>query len=370
MSRRARRRSVFLAGWPSMTAPDDELLDDVAAVRRLVDLGRQARAASKLKNRQPLRRLVAEGLDRAVPYAAEIADELRVKEVVFGPVEATELRVRPNLPVLGPRLGAELGKLRAALAAGEFEALDEGRFRVAGHELGPDEVLVERTEKEGWAVAASDGATVALDIELDDELRLEGRVYDLIHHVNSLRKEQGLALTDRIELRLPAADADLLEHAEWIARETLAVSVEVRRRRRPRGAAQPGVRRPRRHQAASTSAAPPLQATDSRISTNPPSPTRPSTRSSVAATANARLSRTTAKRPRADQRRRPNRVRLCSEPESNNGSMSPSSRGPSGDSSVMALRSSARYASSPASRSSSRSMVSVLCSSGAGSASA
>ena len=218
--------SVFLAGWPSMTAPDDELLDDVAAVRRLVDLGRQARAASKLKNRQPLRRLVAEGLDRAVPYAAEIADELRVKEVVFGPVEATELRVRPNLPVLGPRLGAELGKLRAALAAGEFEALDEGRFRVAGHELGPDEVLVERTEKEGWAVAASDGATVALDIELDDELRLEGRVYDLIHHVNSLRKEQGLALTDRIELRLPAADADLLEHAEWIARETLAVSVE------------------------------------------------------------------------------------------------------------------------------------------------
>jgi len=218
--------SVFLAGWPSMTAPDDDLLDDVAAVRRLVDLGRQARAASKLKNRQPLRRLVAEGLDRAVPYAAEIADELRVKEVVFGPVEATELRVRPNLPVLGPRLGAELGKLRAALAAGEFEALDEGRFRVAGHELGPDEVLVERTEKEGWAVAASDGATVALDIELDDELRLEGRVYDLIHRVNSLRKEQGLALTDRIELRLPTTDDDLLGHGEWIARETLALSVE------------------------------------------------------------------------------------------------------------------------------------------------
>ena len=49
MSRRTRRRSVFLAGWPSMTAPDDELLDDVAAVRRLVDLGRQARAASKLQ---------------------------------------------------------------------------------------------------------------------------------------------------------------------------------------------------------------------------------------------------------------------------------------------------------------------------------
>jgi isoleucyl-tRNA synthetase len=220
-------RSVFLAGWPAMTPADDDLLEDVATVRRLVELGRQARAASRLRTRQPLRQLVAEGLDRAAPYLDEIADELRVKTVVLGPVEATELRVRPNLPVLGPRLGAELGKLRAALAAGEFEALGDGRFRVAGHDLGPDEVLVERTEKEGWAVAASDGATVALDIELDDELLLEGRVYDAIHQVNSLRKEQGLALTDRILLRLATSDADLLRHADWLARETLAVSVEV-----------------------------------------------------------------------------------------------------------------------------------------------
>jgi isoleucyl-tRNA synthetase len=219
--------SVFLAGWPQVVTVDDDLLEDIAAVRRLVELGRQARASSKLRTRQPLRRLVAEGLDRAAPYVDEIADELRVKEVVFGPVEATDLRVRPNLPVLGPRLGAEVGKLRAALAAGEFEALEDGRFRVAGHELGPDEVLVERTEKEGWAVAAADGATVALDVALDDELRLEGRVYDLIHHVNGVRKDMGLALTDRIELVLAAPDADLLAHADWIGRETLAVRVEA-----------------------------------------------------------------------------------------------------------------------------------------------
>jgi isoleucyl-tRNA synthetase len=219
--------SVFLAGWPSMSAPDDELLAEVAAVRRVVELGRQARAASKLRTRQPLRRLVAEGLDRAATHADEIADELRVKEVVLGPVEATELRVRPNLPVLGPRLGAELGKLRAALEAGEFEELEGGAFRVAGHDLGPDDVLVERTQKEGWAVAASDGATVALDIELDDDLRRQGRVYDAIHQVNNLRKETGLELTDRIDLLLASSDADLLQHADWIAAETLALSVGV-----------------------------------------------------------------------------------------------------------------------------------------------
>jgi isoleucyl-tRNA synthetase len=220
-------RSVFLAGWPEARPADADLLEEVAAVRRVVELGRQARAASKVKTRQPLRRLVAEGLDRAKDHRDEIADELRVKEVVFGPVEATELRVRPNLPVLGPRLGSELGKLRKALDAGELEALPDGGFRVAGHDLSADEVLVERTQKEGWAVAAADGATVALDLELDDGLRIEGRVYDTIHRVNNLRKEQGLALTDRIDLRLPVGDADLLPHADWIARETLALAVEL-----------------------------------------------------------------------------------------------------------------------------------------------
>jgi isoleucyl-tRNA synthetase len=220
-------RSVFLAGWPEMTPADEDLLAEVAAVRRLVELGRQARATSKLRMRQPLRKLVAEGLERAAPYADEIADELRVKEVVFGPVEATELRVRPNLPVLGPRLGPELGKLRSALEAGEFEQLPDGGFRVAGHDLTPDDVLVERTEKQGWAVAATDGATVAIDITLDDALLLEGRVYDAIHQVNSLRKEQGLALTDRIDLLLPSSDADLLVHADWLAAETLASSVAI-----------------------------------------------------------------------------------------------------------------------------------------------
>jgi isoleucyl-tRNA synthetase len=220
-------RSIFLAGWPTLHPVDQDLLDDEAAVRQVVDLGRQARAASKLKTRQPLRRLVVEGADRAAPHAADIAEELRVKEVTFGPIDATDLRVRPNLPVLGPRLGPELGKIRKALEAGELEQLDGGRFRVAGHELGPDDVLVERTEKAGWAVASNDGVSVALDTALDDDLRLEGRVYDAIHQVNTMRKEAGLELTDRIRLSLPASDADLLPHADWLAAETLAVAVDV-----------------------------------------------------------------------------------------------------------------------------------------------
>jgi isoleucyl-tRNA synthetase len=218
--------SVHLAGWPEVVEPDAALLEEIGELRRVVELGRQARATSGLKLRQPLRTLVVEGAPLAESHAEEIAEELRVQEVSFGHVEASELRVKPNLPVLGPKLGRELGAVRAALEAGEFEELDGGRFRVGGHELGPEEVLVERRGREGWAVATSDGLTVALDLHLDEDLLRRGRVYDLVHTVNTMRKEAGLELTDRIRLTLPEADADLLEHTDWIARETLAVSVE------------------------------------------------------------------------------------------------------------------------------------------------
>nr|MBA2295130.1 class I tRNA ligase family protein [Actinomycetota bacterium] len=213
--------SVFLAGWPTLDEPDAETLSAMGDARRIVDLGRVARSTSGVKLRQPLGRLVIEGASPDAELLRLVRDELRVKETALGHVEA-DLRVKPNLPVLGPKLGKALGDVRTALAAGEFEELGDGRFRAAGHELGPDEVLVERSGRDGWAIASAEGVTVALATELDDELRLEGRVYELIHSVNSLRKETGLALTDRIRLSIPAGDADLLEHADWIKAETLA----------------------------------------------------------------------------------------------------------------------------------------------------
>jgi isoleucyl-tRNA synthetase len=218
--------SVFLAGWPEAGEQDEALLREIEEVRRVVELGRQARAGSGLKLRQPLRRLIAHGVSLSAEHAAEVREELRVKEVEQGEVEAEELVVKPNLPVLGPRLGRDLGAVRAALAAGEFEQVDGG-FRVAGHELGPEDVLVERRGKEGWALASDEGVTVALDTQLDDELLLEGRVLDLIHSLNLKRKEAGLELTDRIVVTLPASDSDLLAHEEWIKSEVLATEIRI-----------------------------------------------------------------------------------------------------------------------------------------------
>nr|MBA3844283.1 isoleucine--tRNA ligase [Actinomycetota bacterium] len=214
--------SVHLAPWPEVVEPDASLLAEVAAVRRVVELGRQARSASGLKLRQPLRRLVVDGpAGGADAHVDEIAEELRVKLVEFGVVESSELRVKPNLPVLGPKLGAALRDVRERLLRGEFEDLGDGRFRVDGHVLGPNEVLVERVGLAGWAVASDVGLTVALDTALDAELLLEGRLFDRIHEVNVLRKDSGLEITDRIRLWIP--DDDLrARHAERLSAETLA----------------------------------------------------------------------------------------------------------------------------------------------------
>ena len=221
--------SVFLEPWPEHGPLDDQLLEEVAEVRSIVELGRQARGEAGLKLRQPLRRMVVQGAEKAKGHAEEIGEELRIKEVECGPVEATELRVKPNLPVLGPRLGKELGAIRAALQAGEFEQLEGGGVRVNGHEFGVDEILVERGAREGWALAEADSLTVALATELDDELRQEGRVYDLTHQLNTMRKEAGLALTDRIRVVLPDSDADLLAYEDRIKDEVLATEIVVER---------------------------------------------------------------------------------------------------------------------------------------------
>jgi len=218
--------SIFLTSWPEAGARDEQLLAEVGQTRRVVDLGRQARAGSQLPLRQPLRRLVVQGAPLSERHVDELREELRVKEVEFGDVEATELRVKPNLPVLGPKLGKELGSVRAALEAGEFEQANGG-FRVAGHDLSADEVLVERVGKEGWAVAHADGITVALDTALDQELEVEKRVLDLIHELNAKRKDAGLELTDRIVVTLPQTASDLLEHEEWIKSEVLAVEIRT-----------------------------------------------------------------------------------------------------------------------------------------------
>jgi isoleucyl-tRNA synthetase len=182
-----------------------------------------------MKLRQPLRRMIVQGASAATRHEDEIREELRVKEVEFREIEgAFEITLRPNLPRLGARgLGKEIPLIRDALSRGDATELPNGGWHVNGFDLDADDVLVESHSEEGWSVAQDDGLSVALDLRLDEELEREGEVLDLIHRLNTMRKDEGLELTDRIRVTLPRAQEALLEHADWIARETLATSVEA-----------------------------------------------------------------------------------------------------------------------------------------------
>jgi isoleucyl-tRNA synthetase len=217
--------SVFLAGWPETRGTDEALLAEIAEVRSIVELGRRARDAENIRLRQPLRTLFVAGASHADAHVEELRDELRVKEVEFLDAAPVHVTYKPNLRTLGPRLGKDLPTVRDALARGDLEELPEGGVRAAGLELAADDLLVERAEAPGWT---HDGAlSVGIDLELDDELLLEGRVFDLIHRVNSMRKDAGLELTDRIVLTLPRDLEDLLRFEQRIKDEVLAVEIRL-----------------------------------------------------------------------------------------------------------------------------------------------
>jgi isoleucyl-tRNA synthetase len=227
--------SIFLAGWPEAQArlADEGLVAEVAVARAVVGLGHSARSQAGLKLRQPLRRIVVSTADRGrralvSRQVEEIAGELRVKEVEIAerPHEVAELRATPRLDLVGPRYGPNLPELRRLLEEGSFEVAD-GNLRAGPYVLAPGEFTLEYAPKEGWSVSQDDGFVVAVDTRLDAQLELEGRVYDLIHRVQRLRKDSGLEITDRIVLTIPEADADLLVHEDWIKAETLAVAIEV-----------------------------------------------------------------------------------------------------------------------------------------------
>ena len=237
--------SVHMAAWPDHdeAAIDETLSGDVALVRRLVELGRAARAASGMRTRQPLARaLVAAPGWGSLPddLRAEVADELNVAEVAAlseSAGELLDLTVKPNFRALGRRFGKETPRVAAAITAADAAELADalrsaGRTTLTVAELGdvqiePDDVLLTETPRQGWAVAR-EGETVALDLALTDTLVRAGLAREVVRLVQEARKARGYEVTDRIELAWRADGelaAALREHADAVAAEVLATTV-------------------------------------------------------------------------------------------------------------------------------------------------
>jgi len=237
--------SVHLCDYPlpGALARDEALEAQMAQVQEVVGLARQLRSDFNLKVRQPLAALHVVCREEAVldlvrPLQDIVADELNVKEVRFGSDETklAELSAKANFKTLGSRLGKQMKNAVAVIAqfgTDELSILLGGgtvTIELDGNPivLESTDVLVQRTPKEGLAVASSEVLVVALETDLTPDLVTEGLARELVNRIQNLRKTTELDVADRITLRI-AADADLLAaigaHRETLAAETLAVDL-------------------------------------------------------------------------------------------------------------------------------------------------
>ncbi len=240
------RDSVHLCDFPSaadLPQRDERLERDMSTARETVRLGLGARGQAKIKVRQPLQEavVVAAGAEqRSIERLVDVVrDELNVRRVRFvaGAEELGHHEVKPNYRTLGPRFGSDMPQVAAAVAAlnpahvaAAVRAGTEVGVSVSGreHALAPTDLLLSMSPLEGYSVEREGGHAVALDLHLTDDLRREGLAREVVHAVQNARKLAGLAVEDRIHLRL-GGDALLLgatrEHEAYVSGETLAVAV-------------------------------------------------------------------------------------------------------------------------------------------------
>jgi len=235
--------SVHLTDYPVANPEerDPQLIQDTQLVMRVVSLGRSARNKAGLKVRQPLSRVLVrpradgdrQGLQR---LADQVLDELNVKALEFvddaGSLVEYQVSAIPSL--VGKRLGALFPKVRAALAvlppgevAARVQAGQELQLSVDGQEilLSPEDIQVEAKAREGLAVAEEAGYLVALDTHLTEELVQEGHARDVVRRIQTLRKDAGFRIEDRIVTYWqggPLATRLFKYWGDYVQRETLS----------------------------------------------------------------------------------------------------------------------------------------------------
>jgi isoleucyl-tRNA synthetase len=241
--------SVHLTDYPTGDAAlvDLDLVRRMALVRDVSSLGRAARAAEKLKVRQPLAKvevILAEAdagdVSWLEAHADLVCDELNVKqfEICREPDRYITRAVLPDLKKLGPKLGKNLPKAREALATADAGALlatltRDGRATIplaGGGDclIEKDDVIIRTTAKPGWAAAEGPRAVVVVAADVTPELVAEGLVREVVHAVQTRRKALDLEFTDRIELTFATDSTELRSaierHIDYVAAETLAAS--------------------------------------------------------------------------------------------------------------------------------------------------
>ncbi|MDE7286711.1 MAG: isoleucine--tRNA ligase, partial [Lachnospiraceae bacterium] len=208
--------SIHLCDFPSAddSMIDKKLEENMEEVLDIVVMGRAARNAANIKNRQPIGTMYVKA-----PHALEeyfkniIEDELNVKEVVFKEdvSDLTSYSFKPQLKTVGPKFGKQLGGIREYLSAvdgtqamKQLKAEGALRFEVDGVEisLAEEDLLIDVAQKAGFVTEADNYVTVVLDTNLSPELIEEGFVYEVISKIQTMRKDAGFEVMDHIKVAI------------------------------------------------------------------------------------------------------------------------------------------------------------------------
>ncbi len=237
--------SVHLSSFPvsAVDVIDSKLSASVALSRRLVELGRAARAESKLKIRQPLSRalVAASGWGAMDPEIREhIQDELNVLRLDLLADEnegLVSISIKANFRTIGARYGGDVQAIAAAISQADAAALVHALRETGSYDLKygekiaqltAEDLVITETPKEGWSVASHSGESVALDLALTPELLQAGLMREVVRTIQEQRKNSGFDISDRIHVRWNSgADvaAAIARYADQISDEVLALSI-------------------------------------------------------------------------------------------------------------------------------------------------
>ena len=229
--------SVHLCDYPVVNEQmiDAELEKNMEAVLKTVGMGRACRNSSAIKNRQPIANMFVKADFSLNDFYKEIIeDELNVKSVTFTDdvSELTTYIFKPQLKTVGPKYGKQLAGIREYLAnvdgnkaMAELKADGAIKFDVNGTEvaLAEEDLLIEMTQKEGYVTEGDNFVTVVLDTNLTEELLEEGNVNEIISKLQTMRKESGFEVMDRIKVYIDGND----KIAEVVKRNEKAISDKV-----------------------------------------------------------------------------------------------------------------------------------------------
>ena len=231
--------SVHLTDFPiaDKSLINLELNAQVAMTRRLVELGRAARAESAIKIRQPLQRALisAPGWAKLPSDMREqIADELNVidlADIADADGDLVNISVKANFKSLGAKFGKEVQDISKAIVATDATALVKtlrttGSTKVATWEIELGDLVITEVPKSGWMVASHEGESVALDLALSQSLIDAGNVREVIRYIQERRKGDGFEISDRIKVRWnadAAIVAAITKFASHISEEVLAL---------------------------------------------------------------------------------------------------------------------------------------------------